>query len=219
MKEHSVEEAAALMGISPQRVRAMLDSGRLHGRKVGRAWIVSDLDLSGRWQRGRPLSAGSAWALLALLAGDSPGWVDAAVRSRLRGRIRKGEVVDLLQKSEARALIHIWRVLPGDLEKIAAEFPIVRSGLSAGYRELDVVPLGQQLDGYISADDLAKIERRFRPDGAPDRPNVVLRVPAVPWVLNQSYRAPLPVVAGDLLPSDDPRVVRAAREVLRSLQS
>jgi excisionase family DNA binding protein len=219
MKDHSVEEAAALLGVSPQRVRAMLDSGRLQGRKVGRAWIVSDPDLSARWQRGRPLSAGNAWALLALLAGEDPHWVDAAVRSRLRQRIRQDNVVDQLKKSEPRAEIHVWRVLPGDLGKIVDESPVVHSGISAGYRELDVVPLLQHLDAYVAERDLAKLERRFRPDRNADQPNVVLRVPSQPWVLHHSERAPLPVVAADLLSSDDPRVSRSARAILESLRS
>lgn len=34
-------EVARALGVSPQRVRQLLDSGKLPGRKVGRDWLVS----------------------------------------------------------------------------------------------------------------------------------------------------------------------------------
>jgi excisionase family DNA binding protein len=34
-------EVAEALGVSPQRVRQLLDSGKLPGRKVGRDWLVS----------------------------------------------------------------------------------------------------------------------------------------------------------------------------------
>lgn len=216
MKEYSVREAAALIGVSPQRVRVMLDAGLLQGRKVGRAWVVSDPKRAERRSRGRPLSAGNVWALLALLAGEVPDWVDPAVRSRLRRRIHQGVAGEALRRSEPRARLHRWRILPGDIDKLVREFPLVLSGLSAGYRELDVVPIMGEVDAYVDVRHLAKIERRFKPDTAAEQPNAILRVPSHPWILKRSDKAPLAVVAADLLSSDDPRVARAARLVLES---
>lgn len=203
-----------MMGVSPQRVRAMLAARRLQGRKVGRAWLVSDPERLVRRPRGRPLSAASAWALLALLAGDVPDWADPAVVSRLRRRIRQGRIVQPLKESAPRAVVHHWRVLPQDIDKLKKEFPLVLSGLSARPPELDVVPIGQELDAYLAGRYLPQIERRFRPDRSPVRPNLVLRVPSHRWILEQSDKAPLPVVAADLLLSDDPRVARAAARLL-----
>lgn len=214
MKEYSVAEASAVIGVSPQRVRAMLAAGRLHGRKVGRAWLVSDPERLVRRPQGRPLSEASAWALLALLAQEAPDWVDPAVASRLRGRIRQGGVVRPLRESAPRAVIHRWRVLPGDIEKVVKEFPLVLSGLSAGHSELDVVPVGRELDAYVDERHLAKIGRRFAPGHSAERPNLVLRVPSRRWILERSDRAPVGVAAADLLLSDDPRVVRAAERLL-----
>lgn len=37
----SVPDAAALLGVSPQRVRQLLAADQLAGRKVGRDWLVS----------------------------------------------------------------------------------------------------------------------------------------------------------------------------------
>src|SRR5438093_7701410 len=97
----SVPEAAEVLGVSEQRVRAMLLSGRLRGSKVGHRWIV-DSDLGGlrRSQPGRPLEAANAWALLALLSDDSPHWVHPSARSRLRQRLRD---LDWLEASVARS--------------------------------------------------------------------------------------------------------------------
>lgn len=44
----SVSDAAAKLGVSRQRVRALLASGQLEGEKFGRAWVVDETSLA-RW--------------------------------------------------------------------------------------------------------------------------------------------------------------------------
>lgn len=218
MKELAVRDVAQRMGLSEQRVRMLLKQGRLPGHKVGRAWLVpGEIDLPSRENRGRPVSAANAWALLALLSGDVPEWVDPSVRSRLRRRIRDRELVHVLKASEPRSAIYRGRVLPADLSKLSREFQLVLSGLSAKSSGLDIVPIGQALDAYVDAKTLRAIERRFRPDRASSSPNVSLRVPAHPWILRRPREAPRAVVAADLLTDDDPRVARAAARLFEGI--
>jgi hypothetical protein len=68
----AVPVAARELGISDQRVRSLLDSGALRGRKVGQSWLIDPQDVQRRAahgkQPGRPLSANNAWLSLLLLA-------------------------------------------------------------------------------------------------------------------------------------------------------
>ena len=53
-----VSDAALRLGVSRQRVRALLASGQLEGQKLGRAWVVDEVSLA-RWsgeehKAGRP---------------------------------------------------------------------------------------------------------------------------------------------------------------------
>ena len=41
---YSVKEAAEKLGISDRRVRKLLEEGRIKGRKLGRDWVVLDLN-------------------------------------------------------------------------------------------------------------------------------------------------------------------------------
>ena len=41
----SVVEAAALLGVTPQRVRQLIDAGRIPARHVGRAWVIARRDV------------------------------------------------------------------------------------------------------------------------------------------------------------------------------
>lgn len=44
----TTNEAAVALGITPQRVRALLAAGRLEGRKVGRDWQVDEASVERR---------------------------------------------------------------------------------------------------------------------------------------------------------------------------
>jgi hypothetical protein len=107
-------------------------------------------------------------------------------------------------------------VHPSDLPKLALSFQVVASGLSAQHAGLDVVRGQDRLDVYVDVDVVKQIERRFSPIKRSSDPNLILRLPSHDWVLHFS-EAPAPVVAADLLASDDPRVGRAARQVLEAL--
>jgi excisionase family DNA binding protein len=47
-------EAAAALGISPQRVWALLQAGKLEGRKVGRDWWVDEISVQRRAESQAP---------------------------------------------------------------------------------------------------------------------------------------------------------------------
>src|SRR5437899_8342560 len=109
MVKLSISEAADRLGISPQRVRVLAASNRIEAERIGHRWLVDDASLSFARQphAGRPISSRNAWALLALLAGQSPDWVDPSVRYRLRKRMVRdsGWLEQALMFSEARAAV------------------------------------------------------------------------------------------------------------------
>jgi hypothetical protein len=175
------------------------------------------LQSHGRRGVGRPVSAENAWGLLALLSGSQAPWLDAFTRSRLKRRLRNWESLErALEFSEPRSAVHRWRVLPSDLPKLQG-YGIVRSGLAAPIRGLDIVPMDNELDGYVSSKALALIEKRLRPAKSAGNANVILRVPSQKWILSRGQLAPPAVVAADLMAHADSRVARAGRKLLQTI--
>lgn len=218
----SVSEVAGELELSERRVRALIESGRLPAERVGRSWLVSKraVERLGRSKRrqGRPLNPANSWALLALLADAKPEWVRPDVLSRLRRFARDPEwLLSVIRNSEPRAEVLSFWLPRDDLPKLD-EYRLVRSGLSAlrALSQLDVIRRREEpLDAYASRDVARQIVRRFAPEENVEDPNLIIRVPELPWVLNQDGEAPLPVDAADLLDHQDPRVRRAAEDALR----
>lgn len=220
----SVSEASEELARSQQRVRKLIYDGVLPAAKVGGSWAIdrSAVQLLAKKKQppGRPLSANNAWAVLALLAGEYPAWLRPDVRSRLRRRLKSpGWVDSALEAAEDRSAI-AWLWLPSDdLRRLAKEYALVRSGLSAKDAGLDILHYREEaVDAYLPEEILSAIEKRFLPErvSASDA-NAILRVPSIPWVLHRHQEAPAPVVAADLLGHADPRVDRAAHERVREL--
>jgi excisionase family DNA binding protein len=220
----SVSHAAQELGLSEQRIRALIYSNDLPAKRLGRSWFI-EKDALERFRRkprgqGRPLSADNAWALLALLDGVNPKGVPSDVRSRLRRYVRDPDwLLRVVGHSEPRSrVLSLW-VPPEDVKALGG-YPLVRSGLSAGgaVSRLDVIPRqDESLDAYASEQLADEIEKRFFPEHGVSDPSVILRVPVVPWILEHGDEAPFSVVAADLLDHSDPRVRRAASAGLRSL--
>ncbi len=110
----SVSDVASSLGLQEARVRRMLASGQLAGRKVGKVWVV-DRDAvaaagDARRPAGRPMSAAMARAMIDLIGQDlgaAPGddWraVDERGRSRLGDHLRR-----LLAVDESAPLLRAW---------------------------------------------------------------------------------------------------------------
>jgi excisionase family DNA binding protein len=218
VRPRSVAQAAATLGVSPQRVRALIAAGALPARRVGGRWLV-DGEAVERRRAGdrlpnRPLSPRNAWALLAIAAGERPSGVDPAAASRLRRRLAEQGLAGMTSLLVRRARRVAVRVHPGERNRLLEDPALVRSGAAAA-AELGLGLIApDSAEGYVAAADLDGLVARhaLRPSG---EPNVVLRVVDGPWPFRPGTRiAPLPVVAIDLLEDDDPRAHAAGRAAL-----
>ncbi|MCY4517036.1 MAG: hypothetical protein OXB99_07360 [Acidimicrobiaceae bacterium] len=93
---------------------------------------------------------------------------------------------------------------------------VVASGVSAlRDHQVDLI-VSDQSEAYVLESRAAELVDRFVLDADSDRPNVQLRlVSDSHWPFEPGQRvAPAPVVAIDLLESEDERSQRAARELL-----
>lgn len=95
---------------------------------------------------------------------------------------------------------------------------VVAGGVSALNAHGVGLIVSGQAEAYVPESRAAELADRFALDAGSDRPNVRLRVISDDdWPFEAGQRvAPAPVVAVDLLDSDDERSQRAARELLAS---
>lgn len=206
---YSVSEAAAVLRVSVQRVRALLAAGAVPGRRIGGRWLVDADAVDRRAEKprvaGRALSPRRAWALLALAAGDRPDFVDAPSRSRLRRRLAEHGLAGSLPLLIRRGRSVAVRAHPGELAALIADPAFVRSGAAAAADyALPLIAPGV-VEGYVAGGALDALVARhgLRPSADP---NVLLRVVDAPWPFAPGTRvAPLVVVAVDLLEDDDER--------------
>ena len=214
-----VSEAAEELGVSSRRVRQMLADGVLVGERVGHSWVIDSEDvksavLSPR-EVGRPWSAASAWAVLALADGRGED-LSPVERSRARARLANG-CGPILGRLGARAVRRSFYAHPGVVSRLNEAPEVVRGGVSAGADlGVDIIAPGE-MEGYARADDLAGLVR-FALVEQTERSNVVLRVvedSVWPFRKGQDH-AGRTAVAVDLLESDDPRSRRAGSDLLRS---
>ena len=219
----SVAQAAVRLGVNHERVRHIIAAGLLEARKLGGQWLVDGASLERLEKRerprGRPYSVRRAWGLLMLADGRDPEWLSASERSLLRGRLREFSFKEMLPRFFGRADVHRLRAHPGDLERIANEPGLVRSGISAvEHYSLDLVSR-EELDVYISAKKLAKMEKKYFLQSS-ENSNVVIRSIVDFWPFDDGERtAPLSVVGIDLALGDDARSQRAGQEILSSIQN
>ena len=205
--EISVAEAAEALGISPQRVRVLIQGERLRARRVAGRWLVDGASLPSSSRRSRPMSGPSAWAIL---APQQPEGLTAEAAYRWRQRRSR-----LAHDPEPERLLASWVASRASRQVFESRNPegvlhdsrVVRSGLS------DIrarISSGGLVEGYVLADDLRPLQRShlLRPGGVW---NVVLHLaPHLP-----PDPVPLLVLAVDLAEHDQPRELARARELIR----
>lgn len=214
----SVPQAAALLGVSPQRVRALISAGSLPARRIGGRWLVDGVAVERR-ARGerlphRPMSQRNAWALLALAAGERPTGVDPASASRLRRRLAENGLARIAPSLVRRGRRLELRAHPGEVRRLLEDAALVRTGAAAAAD----VGLGliapDAAEGYVRATELSEFIARHALRDSTD-PNVVLHVVDGPWPFAPGVRtAPLSVVVVDMLDDQDPRTRAAGRAAL-----
>jgi hypothetical protein len=99
----AADVAAQRLGRSPHEVRRLVRAGQVCAHRRAGRWFVPMSEVR-RLQRlpqpvGRPFSPGSAWALLAMLAGDEPAGLSAPRRSQLRRHLHDGRSMSLRHAS------------------------------------------------------------------------------------------------------------------------
>ncbi len=213
-------EAARLLGLTLQRVRALAADGELPAHKLAGRWFVErpavERRIRDRKLAGRPYSPRKAWGLIALAEGDSPRWLEPSDRSRLRRRLREHRLEEIVPSLARRARRLELRAHLSDLPRIEEEPDVLRSGVSAGRDHgLEIVAPGI-FEAYVPAKRLRQLERHYhlRPSS---EPNVVLHVVDGPWPFEAGRRvAPRLAVVLDLLEDDDERTRRAGQRALQT---
>lgn len=219
----SVQEAAALLELSPQRIRQIAAEGKLGARKFGSVWVL-DRDAVRATRRirpaprqGRRLSARSAWAVLSLLDGEElKGYSRSEIQ---RARVRASEIVD----SEpgylaARAQGHAYRAHPGVLKRLAFDDRFVLGGLLSQSDADPAVVAHDLVEGYVRRANLGGIVSEYGlAASSAYEANVVIRVPNGRWPLGERGRVPEAGAAADLIDSADPRSIEAGRAIFRRL--
>lgn len=223
MSELDVSSAARRLHVHPSRVRALLLAGELKGRKLGGRWLVdayaSDERARSASVDGRAFSPRRAWGLIELLSGDDASWLDAPARSRLRARLARGRLEQLLPRLRKRAKVHYLRAGPAAVKKIRAAKGFIASGVSAASAYHAAILAPEQVDGYVSARQLRELQYRLALESVdPPAANIVLRVATFRPALRGRRVAPSGAVAVDLMDSPDQRSRRAGVELAERLR-
>jgi len=188
----SVSEAAKRLGVGVPRIHQRIVDGSLRAERIGSQWVVDELSLlrvAECKEPGRPLSARSAWAIIALAASDDEALARRAHSERARARARLHELLDLAVKrpqSEAdvrrlasalrlmfrnRAVRLLRKAADADLPDLRADarWQSLASPAVSGIASSDV-------DGYLAGRDVEPLSRDFLLMPADGDANVVIHV-------------------------------------------
>jgi len=203
-------EASRRLGVSPRRVYALIEDGRLRAERVGGRILVHrdgvEARAAGATANGRPFSARRGWALLLLAAGLEPAGLPPDVRSKLRRHLRERDLWAQRARFATRSERHVLRAHSSDVARIAVDPEVVRSGAGAAADAgLPLVAPGAPLELYVDAVTADRLAATFRLTPSP-RGNLTLRVVSDEvraWLTGPV--APWPAVALDLAEDGDPR--------------
>lgn len=224
----SVRDAAATLGVSSSRVRALAASGRLPARRLGSQWLIDANAVARRAEsssgmRGRSMSRRTAWAAAALLDGHSTDWLATSERARLRTRLGSYEAnaVDIYRHwFGSRAATKRYRIAATDVDELLAERDVVRGGISAAeYYDVGLSNSGEA-EIYVSGQTAERLIRSFFLTKS-DQGNLLMHVlDGEEWhlrtaIVDQGKRVvPSAIVAVDLLDRDDSRSRDAGQRLL-----
>jgi excisionase family DNA binding protein len=192
MANVSVAEAAKRLGVSVPRIHQRIADGSLRAERIGSQWVVDELSLlriAERREAGRPLSARSAWAVIALEARDDQALASLAPVERSRAKARLHDLLSLVSEpprseddvrrvASALRLLFRNRARREPRKAPAADLPRLRadprwvsliSSAASGIASSDI-------DGYLAARDVDLVSRDFLLVPAESDANVLIHV-------------------------------------------
>jgi DNA-binding transcriptional regulator YiaG len=152
-----VNEAAAMLGISPRRVRALISKGQVRARKDGTRWVIDAVPPKRR--KRRPLSLRSRTQLAQALRSWSLAGLEQHDRSRTAERLRA-----LTTSDDPGSLLLDWwgGMVEADNAYVRSLLERARAGDADGVRET----LSWRRTAYLATTDLlagrVSIERLMR---------------------------------------------------------
>lgn len=235
----SVAEAAAMLGVHPQRVQQRIRTGSLPAHKVGNQWILDAADvhrIRHHRRRGRPLTYPSAWAVIAAAAdlfgiqATYPAQPRAKrdsverLRTLLADEDSSAAVIaaGLAQTLRRRAIRRHFIAAAPDVPELRQDNCIALSGVSLPASGLSA---GGMVEGYVLEDDLAAVAaRHLLTQNSASQANVILHVLPVGCgepsldVVKRLLGTPL-AVAADLAEHDGVREQHQAVLLLQEVRS
>lgn len=192
MRSVSVAQAAQRLGVSVPRIHQRIADGSLVAERIGAQWVVDErslLRVQERRKAGRPLSARSAWAVIAASENDrerlraSGPAASARARAQLNRLLERA--VELPSNEDAvrnlavslrsvfrnRAERRLLRVAPADLADLRADdrwVALVDPGVS-GIASADV-------EGYLEESNVKGVAKDYLVVDSDQDANVVLHV-------------------------------------------
>lgn len=230
MSNISVVEAARRLGVGVPRVHQRIADGSLRAERIGSQWVVDELSLlrvAERNEPGRPLSARSAWAIIALAEGDDDALSRLAPSERARAKSRLHELLDLVAErpqgeAEVSRIASALRLMFRNradrvLRKAAAaDLPGLRD--DARWQSLASSAVSgiasPGVDGYLAGHDVDPLSRDFLLMPADGEANVIIHV--LPEG-QQAYCDSRLLLAVDLADQRGPREELRAAELLREI--
>lgn len=217
----SVSDAALRLGVSEQRVRAMVSAGAVEAEKVAGVWLISVASLAralavGR-PGGRPFSLEGAWSLLLIASGEPAEWASPKVRRRASMVLRERGLAACFGRLARRGERLSFRAHAAELPRLAAREELMLGGISAAGAHRLGLQGGEEVEAYVAAD---AIEMLVESHGltAGGEGNVVLRVvPDEAWSAVRRPVAPLAAVLADLSEHPEARSRRVGIEAAARL--
>ena len=164
MGEMTTVACAEVLGISARQVARLARAGELTvTRTVGGALLldgasVHRLAKQGR-RNGRPWTAATAWAALALLSGERVDRLENSAMSRLRHRLRASGASEICWVTRRRATVNRMRGWGKDAGLLHSGVSALRDHAMAELFDLTAVERGA--DGYVCASNFADVVKEL----------------------------------------------------------
>lgn len=230
MGQVSVAEAARRLGVGVPRIHQRIADGSLRAERLGSQWVVDELSLvriAERKEPGRPLSARSAWAIIALAEGDQKALGELAPAERSRARARLNELLSLVAKAPkserdvrrvASELRLMFRNRAERLSRKAAEADLPRLREDPRWESLISSAVSgiasMSVDGYLAPHDVEAVLRLYLLLPADADANVIVHV--LPEG-QRAYPDSKLLLAVDLADQRGPREELRAAQLLREV--